>query len=248
MFKQTPNRVFWIPAKAGITSPQNIFKRESRIAQTVKLMYIKANGVATALAIWKNARKIKCMDTIEKNQLLEKLYQPYRNSETLLVQGGSNRIIFGEGPVDAKLMFVGEAPGATEDELLRPFVGRSGKLLDATLSRLGSDRSQVFITNIVKVRPPNNRTPSPDEILKGRQLLLKQIEIIQPNVICTLGASALAGVLGNQPAISKLRGTCFPFQAAWLIPTFHPAYILRDQKKLPILVQDIALAIEKSLT
>lgn len=189
---------------------------------------------------------INCMSTQTKEQLLENLYKPYKDNDALLVQGGSNRIIFGEGDPNAKLMFIGEAPGATEDKLMRPFVGRSGRLLNTILNQSGSDRSHVFITNIVKVRPPNNRTPFPEEIAKGRALLLKQIDIIRPTVICTLGASALEGLLGKGIAISGLRGTRIPFNGTTVIPTFHPAYILRDMNKLPILLQDIALDITVS--
>lgn len=181
---------------------------------------------------------------IAKQSLLDALYAPYKDSHILLVEGGSNRIIFGEGDIDAKLMLIGEAPGATEDELMRPFVGRSGRLLNQVLEAVGTSREQTFITNIVKVRPPDNRKPFPQELARGRELLLKQIEIIKPKVICTLGASALEGLLGHQVAITGLRGKLMPFSGTLIMPTFHPAYILRDPNKLPVLVQDITRAIE----
>ncbi len=181
-----------------------------------------------------------------KKQLLEQLYEPYKNSKKLLVQGGSNRIIFGEGNSDANIMFIGEAPGAKEDELLRPFVGRSGKLLNKILQEAETKREEVFITNIVKVRPPNNRKPFPDELQKGRDLLFKQIQIIQPKVICTLGASALEGLLNKQVMISKLRGTFIELKEVLVLPTFHPAYILRDPRKLSILTEDIFRAAHKA--
>lgn len=181
-----------------------------------------------------------------KQQLLDALYAPYKNSHILLVPGGSDRIIFGEGDIDAKLMLIGEAPGAIEDELQRPFVGRSGKLLDNLLSAAGHPRENVFITNIVKVRPPNNRKPFPDELERSRDLLLKQIEIIQPKVICTLGASALESLLNQKISISGLRGTFMPMFGTLVMPTFHPAYILRDPKKRPILAEDIANAVKRA--
>ncbi|MEX0849610.1 MAG: uracil-DNA glycosylase [Candidatus Dependentiae bacterium] len=183
---------------------------------------------------------------IYKQQLLEELYEPYKNSNKLLVQGGSNRIIFGEGSSNANLMFIGEAPGAKEDELQRPFVGRSGKLLDKILQSANVRRKDVFITNIVKVRPPKNRKPYPDELHQGRNLLFAQIQIIQPKVICTLGASALEGLLDTQISISQVRGKYIKMKDFLLLPTFHPAYILRDPKRLPTLTEDIIKAIEES--
>jgi DNA polymerase len=181
-----------------------------------------------------------------KQQLLEELYKPYKNSNKLLVQGGSNRIIFGEGNPNANLMFIGEAPGAKEDELQRPFVGRSGILLDKILQSAGVNRNDIFITNIVKVRPPKNRKPYPDELQKGRDLLFAQIQIIQPKVICTLGASALEGLLDQQISISQLRGKYIKIKDFLLLPTFHPAYILRDPKRLPTLTEDIIKAIKEA--
>jgi DNA polymerase len=143
-------------------------------------------------------------------------------------------------------MLIGEAPGATEDELMRPFVGRSGRLLNQALLAAGTEREKTYITNIVKVRPPNNRKPFPDEIKKGRDLLLKQIAIIKPNVICTLGASALEGLLENNHAITGLRGKPLPFHGITLIPTFHPAYILRDPNRLHFFIHDLTYAVEQA--
>lgn len=181
-----------------------------------------------------------------KQRLLDELYKPYKNAKTLLVQGGSNRIIFGEGNTNANIMFIGEAPGAKEDELQRPFVGRSGKLLNKILEAADTKREEVFITNIVKVRPPNNRKPFPDELQKGRDLLFKQIQIIRPKIICTLGASALEGLLNQQIMISQLRGKVMELGDVLILPTFHPAYILRDPRKLPILTEDIFKAVAQA--
>jgi DNA polymerase len=183
---------------------------------------------------------------LKKQLLLDALYASYKNASTLLVQGGSNRIIFGEGNLNAKLMLIGEAPGAQEDEELRPFVGRSGKLLNKVLEQSNLKREDVFITNIVKVRPPENRKPLPYELIQGKELLLKQIEIIKPTVICALGSSALAGLLGKTASITSLRGTFICAFDTLIMPTFHPAYILRDIKKLPIFMKDIASAAKKA--
>lgn len=188
-----------------------------------------------------------------KQQLLDKLYAPYTKCiQCPLGKLGRANVVFGEGNPNAQLMFIGEGPGQDEDRLGRPFVGRSGKLLDKTLELAGISRADVFIANIVKCRPPNNRKPTENEAYTCTNLLLfNQIKIIRPAVICTLGASGLQGLLNNYNIkISQLRGK--PIVAENLLdtiimPTYHPAYILRNPKELPALFNDIeqALAICK---
>jgi len=145
---------------------------------------------------------------------------------------GWNNVVFGEGDVDADLMFVGEAPGADEDRTGRPFVGRAGKLLDKQIEAMGLARTDVFIANIGKVRPPGNRVPTPDEADRMMPFLLKQIEIICPKVIVSLGATS-AKYLLNSPklAITRERGRWRDFHGIDLMPTFHPAYLLRQYTK-----------------
>lgn len=187
------------------------------------------------------------MDAKEfKQQLLNKLYESYRQSDALLVQNGSKRIVFGEGNPDAHLMFIGEAPGAQEDLEGRPFVGRSGKLLNKLLQLANTERKDVFITNIVKCRPPNNRKPTPTEMDRGRSLLFKQMQIIRPQVVCTLGASALEGLLNRPISITKTRGKLFNLGDFLILPTYHPAFILRNPKELKTLTQDILAACQKA--
>ncbi len=187
------------------------------------------------------------MDAREfKQQLLNKLYEPYRKSDALLVQNGGKQIIFGEGSADAHLMLIGEAPGAREDLEGRPFVGRSGKLLNKLLQLANTERKDVFITNIVKCRPPNNRKPTPAEMNRGRNLLLKQMQIIRPRVVCTLGASALEGLLNKPMPITKMRGKTFNLGDFLIMPTYHPAFILRNPKELKVLTQDILAACQKA--
>ena len=181
-----------------------------------------------------------------KQQLLDELYKPYKQSKILLVDNGSDRIVFGEGNPDADIMFIGEAPGAEEDRQQRPFVGRSGKLLNKILEAAGISREKVFITNIVKVRPPNNRKPFPAEMQRGRELLFKQIQIIRPFIICTLGSSALEGLTEKPTSITKIRGTFLRMGDYLILPTFHPAYILRNQKELKTLTEDIIRATQQA--
>lgn len=149
------------------------------------------------------------MDTkIDKQFMLEQLYEPYKKCLACpLGFLGRKNVVFGEGNPDANIMFIGEGPGAQEDIQGKPFVGRSGQLLNTTLSKLGIDREKVFITNIVKCRPPQNRRPQKIEIQTCKTLLLlNQIAIIAPKVICTLGSSALEGLLEKKIQITKIRG------------------------------------------
>lgn len=181
-----------------------------------------------------------------KQSLLDKLYTPYQNC-TMCPLGflGRKNIVWGEGNPDAKIMFIGEGPGRDEDEQGRPFVGRSGKLLTKTLEGLGIKRADVFIANVVKCRPPNNRVPTEQEssICMGL-FLYNQIKIIRPKIICTLGSSSTQALLGPDVKITKVRGKIQHKDGITIIPTYHPAYILRNASELPTFVQDLASIIE----
>ena len=147
--------------------------------------------------------------------------------------GGRTTVVFGEGDPHAALMVVGEGPGRDEDLQGRPFVGRSGQLLDRLLmEEAGLDRSQVYIANVVKCRPPQNRDPLPEEIAACRPYLESQIELVDPAVILTLGNFATRTLLGTADGITKLRGRVHPYPGSGsdrpvVVPTFHPAAALR---------------------
>lgn len=181
---------------------------------------------------------------INKEQMLDALYNQYKKClECPLAYAGRSSIVFGEGNIDAMLMFIGEGPGAQEDLLSRPFVGRSGRLLTATIEKLGYSRQDVYITNIVKCRPPNNRPPTTTEIATCTTILLfEQIKIINPMVICTLGSTALTGLTQGQHLLKNVRGTSFIHHDRVVIPTYHPAYILRNQSAYPLFFKDISNA------
>jgi DNA polymerase len=141
---------------------------------------------------------------------------------------GRTNVVFGMGAPDARLMFVGEGPGAEEDKQGLPFVGRSGKLLDQLLlEELGLTRDVCYIANVVKCRPPGNRDPEPDEIAACRPFLERQVDLIRPAVIVTLGKFAAQVLLDTKEGISTLRGREHSYRTGVLIPTFHPAYVLR---------------------
>lgn len=148
-------------------------------------------------------------------------------------------VVFGAGNPGAKLMFVGEAPGMQEDLQGFPFVGRAGKLLTRIIESIGLKRKDVYIANILKCRPPGNRNPLPTEILTCEEYLIKQIELIRPRVICALGKFAAQTLLRNQESITRLRGRFFDYQGAKLMPTFHPAYLLRNPQDKRLVWEDM---------
>jgi len=138
------------------------------------------------------------------------------------------RLVFGEGNPGAELVFVGEAPGADEDAQGRPFVGRAGQLLTRIIAAMGMKREEVYICNILKCRPPENRNPLPDEIAACEPFLIRQLRAIRPRVICALGTFAAQTLLKTEAPISVLRGRFHAYQGIELMPTYHPAYLLRN--------------------
>jgi DNA polymerase len=161
---------------------------------------------------------------------------------------GRRQVVFGVGNPEADLMFVGEAPGADEDVQGIPFVGRAGQLLTKIIEAIGLSRDQVYIANVIKCRPPENRNPEPDEVETCEPFLFQQIDRIEPKVIVALGTFAAKALLKTQDPISRLRGRVFDYRGAKLIPTFHPAFLLRsperkrdvweDMKKVRALLQE----------
>jgi uracil-DNA glycosylase len=177
----------------------------------------------------------------EKIELIKSLYSIYGNfKNTSLYINGASSIVFGEGSLDSKVMFIGEAPGADEDIQGRPFVGRSGRFLTRIIEECGITRSEIFITNIVKCRPPNNRTPSTIEINKGlKHILQYEIDIVNPAIIAPLGASALRSLIPEATSISSMRGKAFETKYGTVFPIYHPAYVLRNPHAKDTFVNDI---------
>jgi uracil-DNA glycosylase family 4 len=141
---------------------------------------------------------------------------------------GRKQIVFGVGNPNADLMFVGEAPGRDEDIQGIPFVGRSGQKLTQIIEAIGLKREDVYIANVIKCRPPENRNPEPDEVEQCEPFLFRQIDIIKPKVIVTLGTFAAKSLLRSSEPISRLRGRVYEYRGAKLVPTFHPAFLLRN--------------------
>lgn len=149
------------------------------------------------------------------------------------------QIVFGVGDPRADLVFVGEAPGRDEDLQGEPFVGRAGQLLTKMISAMGYSRKQVYIANIIKCRPPQNRNPEPDEIISCEPFLIRQLGAIHPKVICALGKFAAQTLLRTEEKISSLRGRWFEYQGIRIIATYHPAYLLRNPDEKRIVWDDL---------
>lgn len=150
--------------------------------------------------------------------------------------------VFGVGDPNADWMFIGEAPGAEEDRRGEPFVGRSGQLLDQMLAAIGQSRQSVFITNIIKCRPPNNRDPKPEEASACRAYLERQIEIVNPRIIIAVGKIAAQNLLGTDSPVGRMRGKRHSFGNVPLVVTYHPAYLLRSPSQKRKSWDDLCLA------
>ena len=149
------------------------------------------------------------------------------NCTACRLAGTRKNVVFGVGSLNADLMFIGEAPGRDEDEQGEPFVGRAGQLLTDIIKAMKLSRDQVYIANVIKCRPPENRNPEPDELDACRPFIRRQVELIQPKVIVTLGKFGLQSLTGKGYGISSVRGQWLDYNGIKLMPTYHPAYLLR---------------------
>jgi DNA polymerase len=162
-----------------------------------------------------------------------------------LAFAGRHTIVFGEGDPNTRLMFVGEGPGADEDMQGRPFVGRAGQLLNNMINAMGLQREEVYIANIVKCRPPQNRTPEPVEANTCSQFLFQQIDVIRPEILVALGSTAATYLLGGKASLSSLRGRLHQAHGSKLIVTYHPAYLLRDPRQKKEAWADLQIAMKE---
>jgi uracil-DNA glycosylase len=173
-----------------------------------------------------------------KSEKLDKLKKKIKSIKNCDLKKSATNLVFGDGNINSKIMFIGEGPGAQEDAEGKPFVGRAGKLLDKMLSSIKLDRTKVYISNVVNYRPPENRSPTEVEIERYLPYLTNHIEIINPKILVLLGKTALNALIGNEAVISKARGKWtqknIGIAKTWIIASFHPAYLMRqpEQKKL----------------
>jgi uracil-DNA glycosylase family 4 len=157
---------------------------------------------------------------------------------------GRTNLVFGVGNVNADLMFIGEGPGADEDAQGEPFVGRAGQLLNNMISAMGIKREDVYIANVVKCRPPGNRTPEKDECDTCSPFLMRQIDVIKPKVIVALGAVAAKNLLAINDSMANLRGRWYDFRDSRLLVTYHPAYLLRDPRQKKEAWKDLQMVMQ----
>ncbi len=189
-----------------------------------------------------NAKLNQKKHELDNITLFEKLKKEVENCKACELYKTRKNYVFGDGNYKADLMLIGEAPGASEDEQGLPFVGRAGRLLSELLKEVGIDRKEVYIANCLKCRPPSNRDPQDNELASCRPFLDKQIELIKPQVIVTLGRFAMMELLGKDKKITQSRGQLFKINNYMVIPTYHPAYLLRNPKAIEIFVGDLSKA------
>jgi len=199
---------------------------------------INTNLVLTGAPIKRSSESGTSMLGKAKPQKLENLKKNIKNIKNCALKKSAKNLVFGDGNINSKIMIIGEGPGAQEDEMGIPFVGRAGKLLDKMLSSIQLDRTKVYISNVVNYRPPANRKPTELEIAKYLPFLKSHIEIVNPKIILLLGSTALNALIGSEVVISKARGKWVQKEIGkskpWIIASFHPAFLMRqpEQKKL----------------
>ncbi len=198
-------------------------------------------NLETDIAIkYKRITRQKPVSNLSKNQLLDQIREKVFICKGCELYKTKTNYVFGEGNPDAELMFIGEAPGHNEDIKGQPFVGRAGQLLDKMLGAMGLSRGQVFIANILKCRPPKNRNPQSNEVFACTGYLEKQIEIIKPKIICSLGLFAGQFLVDNPMVkMGDIRGEKFEYNGIVVIPNYHQAYLLRSPSKKKVLLQDM---------
>jgi DNA polymerase len=203
----------------------------------LEIAMVHADAVEEAIAV---------RETNNSTQLdWQGLQQSVKACRACELRAGCTQTVFGVGDSQAELLVIGEAPGADEDRQGEPFVGRAGQLLNAMLLAMGYKREAVFIANIVKCRPPNNRDPKPEEALSCEPYLLRQIELIKPKVILSVGRVSAQNLLKTDIAVGKLRGRIHRFgsEGIPLVVTYHPAYLLRSPEQKGKAWQDLLLAL-----
>ncbi len=178
---------------------------------------------------------------------MEDLKEAINNCNKCKLCKNRKNIVFGVGNENAKIMFIGEGPGADEDLKGIPFVGKAGKLMDKAFLALGIKKEDVYIANIVKCRPPNNRDPEPDEVVECINYLRNQVIIIKPKIIVLLGRVALNNVLGQEYKITASRGKWIEKKGILYMPTWHPAALFRDENKKIDFIKDLKQVIQKEI-
>ncbi len=199
------------------------------------------NPVVQLLKFYKEigVEYVRSVNLKTKIDIFKEIEKEVINCRKCSLYKSRTNVVFGEGSLDADLMFVGEAPGRDEDIQGKPFVGRAGRLLRDLLKEVGIDIGNVYIANCLKCRPPNNRDPLPEELVSCFGYLRKQIEVIDPKVIATLGRYSTYELTNQKGALGTLRGRIFDYHGIRVIPLYHPAYLLRNPKAVGVFLEDL---------
>lgn len=214
--------------------------QKSRSAEEQKLKISETHSLYEGTSELSSFRTSK-----QKESAFKSLREEIGDCQRCKLSANRKNIVFGEGSPQAELMFVGEGPGRDEDLQGRPFVGDAGKLLTSLIEKMGFKREDVYIANIVKCRPPMNRDPEEDEIKACKPFVEEQIRIINPKVIISLGRISAQSLLNTKIQISKLRGRFYDYMNIPVMPTFHPAYLLRNPKDKWLTWEDALKVLEK---
>ncbi len=191
------------------------------------------------------AQALNIVPPAERPAALELIREDIGDCTRCELHKGRNKIVFGDGSPTARLMFVGEGPGADEDAQGLPFVGRAGQLLNNMIAAMGLKREEVYIANVVKCRPPGNRTPEPAEANTCSPFLFRQIDVVRPQVLVALGATAATYLLGQRQPLAGLRGCVHVVRGCQLIVTYHPAFLLRDPRQKKEAWADLQIAMRE---
>jgi len=234
--------------------PANAFKEFQKIVNDVTLYFKHQRTLGMEVLAPEDAQEmLKVLDGFEENLspkkktlactpgTLDAVREELGECTRCSLSSSRKNIVFGKGNPHASLVFVGEAPGGDEDVAGEPFVGEAGQLLTRIIQSIKLRREDVYICNVIKCRPPKNRDPKPEEIESCFPFLKKQLEVIRPRLICALGKFAAQTLLGTAEKISKLRGKIFEFQHIKVVPTFHPASLLRNPEWKREVWQDMQL-------
>jgi DNA polymerase len=219
------------------------------VVKGLKGQVVNQNSLSVGIE-WKKGspaiKKVKA-DSMDKEEQLKTVCQEMANCQLCQLAKTRHNLVFGDGNPHAQIVFVGEAPGADEDEQGLPFVGRAGQLLtDIIVKGMKLKRKDVYICNILKCRPPGNRNPLPDEISKCETFLKKQLQIISPKIICALGTFAAQTLLKTDVPISALRGRFHSYEGIKLMPTYHPAYLLRNPAAKKPVWEDVQMIMKET--
>jgi DNA polymerase len=217
------------------------------VVKGLKGQIVNQNSLSVGMDWKKMPQAIKKADYRNKKEQLTNICQEMANCRLCQLAKTRHNLVFGDGNSHAQIVFVGEAPGADEDDQGLPFVGRAGQLLtDIIVKGMKLDRKDVYICNILKCRPPGNRNPLPDEISKCEPFLKKQLQIISPKIICALGTFAAQTLLKTDIPISALRGRFHSYEGIKLMPTYHPAYLLRNPSAKKPVWEDVQMIMKET--